>query len=733
MTDEIRQESVEAQVDLRDYWNVIVKRRWTVVAFLVVTITLVTIFTLRQTKIYEAKASVIIEPYAPQVLGDVREVYNLGAGSYWSNKEYYETQYNIITSRAVAQKVVSALQIEGNREFLGIDKLQPEDQKKYLEDKEARGEKIDYVEEVRKLIKVESVKDSRAAVLKTRHQSPKWAQRLANATVNAYIDHNRQTRQQVTMDAAGWLGTQLNELKARMQESESALFEFKKSNDIISVSLQDRQNMTTQKLEELSQTLNRVQAERIALESRRKQILDVRDKKLPLDSLEKVIDNNLIQDLKRKYLQVREDQAEVGEKYLPGHPRYVSLENRASMLRESIDREIDKVLGSMEAEYRTKLETERSLQKAVGQVKDEAQSINQKEIDYNRLKRVADNYAALHQLVLTRQKEATLASHQETNNVYKLDAAIEPLLPVYPRVRLNVLLAVVVGLLGGIGLAFFLEYLDNSIKSQEDVEKYLHVPFLGIIPSIKLIDPGAEGKQNTPMRDNYLLSHPKSSVAECCRTVRTNILFMTPDNPARRLLVTSSQPEEGKSTASINLSITMAQGGSRVLLVDTDLRRPRLHKTFGVKTGMGITTAILGEGSLEEVIHHSEIPGLDLLPCGPVPPNPTELLHTDRFARIVEQLSEMYDRVIFDSPPVLVVADPLILSRLMDGVVVVIKSSHTARDLPRVAIRQLKDMQARILGVVLNDLDLEHREYGYYYYRRYGYYYGEREHDVATT
>jgi capsular exopolysaccharide synthesis family protein len=516
-----------------------------------------------------------------------------------------------------------------------------------------------------------------------------------------------------------------------MNESENKLVQFKKEKKMLSVSLEDRQNITSQKLMDLNQTLNRVQAERIALESKRKQILDIKEARLPLDTIDQVISNKLIQQLKEDYVLLKKQQAELGSKYLPDHPKFQVVQKKVKLIRKNIDREIDNVLASMESEYQAKVQSERSLQRELVKVKAEAQDINKKEIDYNRLKRVADNYASLYKLVLKRQKEATLAAHQETNNIYKLDSAVEPVFPVYPRVKLNILLAAVVGLLGGIGLAFFLEYLDNTVKTQEDVQRYLQIPFLGIVPSIKL-DPHREESDMVTLRDHYLVSHPKSSVAECCRTVRTNLLFMSPESPARRLLITSASPQEGKSTVVINLGITMAQGGSKVLLLDTDMRRPRLHKAFGIQRGTGLTTAILGEAEMKEVIRSSDVPGLDIVPCGPIPPNPTELFHTERFSGIIKELSETYDRVLFDSPPVAMVADPLILSSMIDGVVLVIKGASTSRDLIKRALTQLKDVNARILGAVINDLDLESREYGYYYYRQYGYYYGEKERDATT-
>ncbi len=723
--DEFQQQEIqEPQIDLREYWKIIIKRRWTVLAFFVIAVTLVTIYTLRQQKIYEAQASLIIEIDAPHVLGNVREVYNLGAGSYWSNKEYYETQYQVITSRTVAQKVVQLLRLEGNKEFLGIDRLSPEEQERFLQ------EPIDYVEWVQDSLVVEAVKDSRLVHVKASHTAPKWAKRLSNATVNAYIRHNLQTRRKITEDAAGWLADQSRDLKQRMEESENRLHAFKADQKMLSVSLEDRQNITSQRLQDINQTLNKIQADLDAMGAKRNQILDIKESKLPLDSIDKVIDNRLIQQLKESYFRLKEQQAELAARYLPEHPKYKAIGGKIKVVRQSIDREIDNVLASTETGYQAKLQEEQKAKRRLAKVKAEALEINKKALQYNRLKRVTDNATTMYQLVLTRQKEATLSSLQETNNVYKLDAAILPGEPVHPRFKLNILLAAVVGLLGGIGLAFFLEYLDNTFKGQEDIERLLKIPFLGIIPSIKL-ESGLEDQSGLSLRDNYLISHPKSTVAESCRTVRTNILFMSPENPARRLLITSASPQEGKSTVCINLGITMAQSGSRVVMMDTDMRRPRLHKTFGLSGSLGLTTAILGEAEIAQVIHSSDVPNLDVVPCGPIPPNPTELFHTERFRRMIDELSERYDRIIFDSPPVLVVADPLILSNMMDGVVLVVKSASTSSDLARRAVRQLKDVNARILGAVINDLDLEHRDYGYYYYHQYSYYYGEKEHDAT--
>ena len=324
-----------------------------------------------------------------------------------------------------------------------------------------------------------------------------------------------------------------------------------------------------------------------------------------------------------------------------------------------------------------------------------------------------------------------------------LDAATEPSVPVRPRVKLNLALAIVIGLLGGIGLAFLLEALDTSVKTQEDVEKGLGVAFLGIIPTFT---PGGVSRSRRRRKrhrrqggpeilagshpDLFCHENPKSSAAECCRSIRTNILFMSPDHPPRRLLVTRARPQEGKTTVAISLAITMAQSGARVVIVDSDMRRPRVHTAFGMDNDEGLSTAVLGTRKVEELVRPTQVPGLDLLPCGPIPPNPAELIHTERFREVVAQLERLYDRVVFDSPPVIAVTDPVVLSRYVDGVVMVLKSLVTNRRAAKFAVKQLRDVGGNILGAVLNDLDLENREYGYYhyyYYRKYGYYYGSRE------
>jgi polysaccharide biosynthesis transport protein len=292
-----------------------------------------------------------------------------------------------------------------------------------------------------------------------------------------------------------------------------------------------------------------------------------------------------------------------------------------------------------------------------------------------------------------------------------------------------------------LGLAMLLEVLDSTVKDQDDIERKIGLSFLGLIPSI---EPGAKESSGTVSpppavaalvrsgsKDLYVLSHPKSAVAECCRAIRTNLLFMTPDKPAKKLLVTSAGSQEGKTTTAVNLAITLAQSGLRVLIVDTDMRRPRLHKAFGIPASSnGLSRAILGEVAVLDQVRETGIPNLSLLPCGATPPNPAELLHAERFRRIADELAGAFDRVIFDSPPIGPVTDAAILARMTDGTIIVAKFGETSKDGLTRARRLLVDGGVNVLGCILNDLDLSHgTKYGYYG-AKYGYYYAE---DEAST
>jgi capsular exopolysaccharide synthesis family protein len=388
------------------------------------------------------------------------------------------------------------------------------------------------------------------------------------------------------------------------------------------------------------------------------------------------------------------------------------------MMQAALDKEIEAARAQ-----------ESSLRAAMADEKSNALEVNGVALEYQRMARDLGTDKRMYELLLKRQTEASLNGLLESNFVRVHETAEPSPIPVRPSVPKNTAIGLVVGLLLGLGVAVGAVLLDNTVHSQAEIEELLRLPFLGVFPRIDADAPApkrADGTVYSIDRDLYIVRNSKSTVAECARSIRTNLLFMSTDKPLHRLLVTSAGPYEGKSTTAIALSVAMAQAGNRVLLIDTDLRRPRLHRAFGVSGERGITSLLLDDQpEPETAIKHTEVVGLDLLPCGPLPPNPAELLHTERFLALTKLLGERYDRIVFDSPPVHAVTDAVILAQLVDGVVVVAKAAQTTKDGIRRAARKLYDVDANLLGVVLNDVDFDHGGYGgYYYYQRYGYAYG---------
>ncbi|MCK9459430.1 MAG: polysaccharide biosynthesis tyrosine autokinase [Proteobacteria bacterium] len=726
----------------------IVRRRWLLILLVVVVSLGVAAFvTLRTTKVYRATATVRIEAQAPRVLGEsVENVVEMGAGGFWSNIEYYETQYKIITSRDVALRVVKQHQLNEDPAFLGVP---PEARAAFKPDT------FDAAAEVlQSMLQVEPIKDSRLALIHIDDTDPKRAQMLANAVAAAYVDKNLETMLKSTVDAVDWLSSQLDDARTKLSKSEEALLAYKQEHDILSIALEDKQNLIAAQMTEAAQRLMETRAKRIELQARKAAVSQAAKVADPLAvPIEALNDNLLVQQLKQKYAELSQERGELSSRYGDKFPKLVELNAKMEQIRVDIGREVHNIIASVDAELETARNTEAGLTAALEEFKAQAQDLAVKEIPYNSLAREATNNAKVYEMLLGRSGEADLSRLLRVNNVDVLDAALLPEAPITPRVSLNLALALVIGLLLGVGLAVVLEFTDRTIKTQDDVDA-LGVPFLGIVPSIDTSTTHdgyyeKDGLRRVKRRkaapvegdakidyDRYVHTHPKSQVAESLRSIRTNLMFMSTDRNLKRLLVTSPSPQEGKTTVAANLAIVMAQSGTRVLLVDTDMRRPRVHKAFGIeRPRTGLSTMVLGESDAASTIRQTGVPNLDVLVCGPTPPNPSELIHTDAFQRVVDEVAALYDRVIFDSPPIGVVTDAAILSKLVDGTVLIIKSLRTTRDAAKHAVGVLRDIDSPILGVVLNDLNLADKKYGqhyYYYYKKYGYYYGEGKDRPST-
>lgn len=738
----------EEQIDVRRYLRIVLKRFWQILLVALVVVGAVTFYTLRLPKIYRATTIIQIDPRAPQILGrEVEEVSELGTGSYWSNKEYYETQYKVIKSRNVAERVVKE---EGlHRSPMFIEPLET------IENRDHEVQPVTVDEASRKLqamIIVEPVKDSRLVNLSVEHPDPRTAQKIANAVADAYIQHNLEHVQSSTVDAARWLNKQLDKQSDDLNDSEKALHFFKEENNLLSVSLDDRQNYLSNEIDKITEGLGEMKQKRIELKAKRSQIksIDTDDPlSLPITPL---LDSPLIQNLKAQYAELAQRKSELAEEHGPNWPAMKEIDAKLDEIRKTIDREVKNVLRSIDLQYKEAIKAEKGYLDAMAELNERALDMNLKEIEFNHLYRQNQQNERTFTLLLERSEEARLQQILKRNNIRILDRALEPMVPAKPRVRLNILIALIIGLMAGVGLAFFLEYMDVTIKTQDEVEQEVGLAFLGIVPSIgqqagrrgkygrygksrKMLGKGREKKEDIN-KDLFVSTHPTSAVSECVRSIRTNIMFMSPDEPIRRLMITSPGPQEGKTTLVLNLAIAMAQSGSRVLVVDTDLRRPRVHKAFGASNDKGITSILLGAAAIEDVVLTTEVENLFVLPCGPIPPNPAELILTEKFKKLVGDLSDRYDRVIFDSPPVTAVTDAAILVHHVDGAILVFRPLATHKSAAKQTKRALEDVGGNILGAVFNNLDLENKDYGYYhyyYYRKYGYYYGGESSEESSS
>jgi len=704
------------EIDLREQLALLRKRVWWIVGAVGVTLALAVVYLVVTPPIYAASASIIIEPHAPRVLGEESQVVDFAGADYWSNKEFLETQYKVISSREVLQRVVAKMGLERDADFLGLaDVRDPERQAELVA-------KSDPVLLLQKRMRVEPVKNSQLTRIVVEDWDAERAAELANTIVEAYIESNLDRRQEGTRAASQWLADQMLDLKVKLEQSELALYNFRRENDILSTSIEDRQSIVSERLHALSNSLTTLMAKRVELEAALAEADRLR-KAHPDDEywalkLRRVAERPMIAELRKKLSALEDNLAGLAEKYLEKHPERVALEERMATVRRQMRQEIDNVLESLRSEHREVVAAERQLQEMIAGLKQEAFELNKREIDQRRLQREQENNERLYNLVLARLKDADLAVMLRANNVRLLDAAVPPLVPVKPRIPLVLALALMLGLFGGVGLVYLVELLDNTVKDEEELERLLQAPVLGLLPSF----PTAKGGERGPERDLTATRKPNSPYAEACRTVRTNLLFMSAEKPQRVLQLTSPGPGDGKSTTAINLAIAMAQNGQRVVVVDADLRQPMVHRMTGVSNERGLSTVLATGSDWEDTLKSTEVPGLSVIPSGPIPPNPVELLHTERFRTLVEALAERFDRVVIDSPPVVAAADAAVISNLVDGVIFVTRYKKTTKELARRALRNLQDVNAPILGTIINAVDLKSQEYMYYAYRRYGVY-----------
>ncbi|MGA2466439.1 MAG: polysaccharide biosynthesis tyrosine autokinase [Thermodesulfobacteriota bacterium] len=708
------------KVDLRDYWRILVKHRWIVITFLLVVVTTVTIYSLTMIPIYRATAQILIEKTNPNILS-MQELVVMDP----SGTDFYQTQYKILESRSIAQEVIKRLDLAQNPEFKGKKKQQ---EKEPLSETSSIPEPapIDdsaIVGPFLKRLKIEPIRNSRLVNINFESTDPNLAAQAANTLAQAYIDWNLGLRLKTQQNVSNFLDEQVKEARRKLDASEQALQQYREKYGVAALSArggkgpEGEQDISRLKLMQVNAQFVDATKNRIEAEIQYKNALEALKVPRKAESLPDVISNLAILAIKDQEVRLLRDRAEKSEKFGPKHPVTVSLNQEIENLEKKKLEEIRNIVDAMRTKYEVALNQERFLQKALMQSQDETISRDKIAIQYQVLQQETESNRVLYDMLLKRLKETNVSEENRTINIHVVDQAEVPKGPFKPKVVMNISLAVVVGLFLGIGLAFFMEYIDNTVKTPDDLKRYFNLPYLGPVPHFKIENP------DLPKSDLIVLNDPKSSASESYRGIRTGILFSTSSGPPRSLLITSADAKEGKTITCSNLAIAMAQAGQRILMLDCDMHRPRFHKIFNLGNERGLSNILVGEKDWREVKTPTPIPNLEVIPSGPIPPNPADLIGSDRMRDLIKEAIQEYDCVLFDSAPVGAVTDPVILSRFVEGVVLVVKVGQTVRDRVANSLRLLKDVQAHVLGAVLNDINIG--KDGYYYYYYHYYYYGE--------
>jgi polysaccharide biosynthesis transport protein len=732
----------EDSINLLDYWRVIVKRRWIILVVILGVTALTAIGTWGATPIYQATIKIQIDPEQMNVL-PFKETMDPGS-NYAQSQEYLQTHFKVLASNTLADRVIRALQLESNAVFLsGIDEAKKSGFLGWIrsllssrEDKSARPLKKQYSRYTKAFIDgltVTPIRNSRLVEVSFNSRNPNLSATVVNTLADQYIELNFQTKFDATQKASSFLERQSTDLKARLEKSEEGLVRFSQEHNIYA--LGEKEDVILQKLGDLNTALTAVQAERIQKESLWK-IMQAAGPEVFPDALRSL----LVKDLETNAANLRVAQAKLSASFKPGWPELDQVTDQLAEAEKLLATERQKAIRNVEIEYRTAVTREQLLTHALEAQKKVASELNQNSIQYNILKRQVDGDKQLFDGLLQRMKEAEVSAGLKSSNIHVVDVAEPPGKPYRPNKPLNLALALATGLILGVGLAFFTEHLDSSLKTPDEIDRYLALPSLGVIPSHESLLSAsrrkhlsaASIKQNGDPDSVELVTHhdTRSLLSEAYRNLRTSILLSSSNgHPPKLLVITSSQKGEGKTTTSINISVALAQAGGSVVLLDCDMRDPKIHRALKLSPESGMSTYLSGQSELLRLVQKTEVPNLSVVTSGHIPPNPAELIGSQRMKDGLALLARSFSHVVIDTPPVLSVTDARVLGTMVDGVILVIKGGVTPREAVRLTKRLLHEVHVRIIGTLLNDVNIRSADYAYYsryYYHGYGRY-GQRE------
>jgi len=726
------------ETHLRDYWRIVRRRLWIPIGVVIVTVTLATIYNLRLPSVYEGVTELNLEREDRVVnLKDIQ--LNVGG----DDAQYLNTQLQIMKSPRVAYLAAKALDLEHNSDFIPSYHV-PKQTSQTLEATNGESDEATDMERLNRQIDtllanvdVKPVRETRLVEIHYRHTNKDLARKIADTWAEAFIQNDRDSRSEANKNANDFLGKKIGEYKLRVKQAEEQLLNYRRANQILDFG--EKENTVSERLVALNQLLLQAETERKTAQLAYDMSRTVAD----VTTLPEIQKDPIAQELTKKITELRQQREQLSVEFTPEWPEVKKVEQQLSRLEGELRASHQRILSTIENQYRTAVSKEANLQKAFAEQRAETLHQSEGAITAKMLQKEIDtNNQMLTNLLQSQQGvDISAASLLNKSGIRVTKTSPKPGDPVAPKRTQNILLSALLALIGGIGLVLFLDYINNKIESVEDIDRYMKLPALGVIPVLqggskarrlmagkngsKELAPASAGNSNQVILTQVEVNSP---IAESYRQLRTALLLSSAGHAPRTLLVTSSQPAEGKTTTSVNTAISLAQTGAAVLIVDADLRRPRVHRVFGLKNNAGLSNYLAGEGELASLIQIA-MPNLYVLPVGPLPPNPAELLGSAKMKTVIETLSTNFDYVVIDSPPVSSFADSLILSSLVEGVIIVVKGGVTPREMAQRTKAHLQSVGAKILGVVINQIKLQPHDYYYYstYYSRY--YYGNGDGD----
>ncbi len=699
----------DSEAHFWDYWTVLLRHRRAVAMVFVASVLTAFVWSVTARPVFTGTAMLRIDKEEPRVLKFDQAARDEGE----SSQTQLQTYHRLLQSRALANRVVGLLGLEQSPEFASVGHRPGQLTDAFLE-----------------RLQVEPVRNTRLVKVSFQSRNPELAAKVANTLADGVIAQQLDEKKAAGRYATEFLAEQVNETRRTLQTNEAQLSQFLAEQDILFVGgdrigerVGERQALVTQELGTLADSLLKAKAERVAKESMLAQAMRPNAEALPA-----VLQNPLVGHLKEEATKLEARYRELGQTFKPEYPRMQRLAENIAEVRQQLRAEVQRFVESVRREYLAALQNETEIQKLLDAQRGLARKLDGQMARYNLLRREVDTSRDLYAALSTRLKETQVSASLLLSNISVVDRADVPVKRSGPRTGLNLAVGCLVGLVGGVILAFLFEYLDTSIRDPREIESMLRVPTLGLVPTRSALqahlDGGPLGSGVEPSGGHgafALVAHQATSsiLAEAFRNLRTSVVYATPDRPPKTMLVTSLQQQDGKTSVSTNCAITLAQlGMGDVLLVDADMRHPDLHGILGVDQTPGLSDVLVGGVGVMEAIRPTRIPGLFVITAGPVPTNPTELLFSPRFTQALAALGERFAHIVIDTPPMLGVSDTLVLAPRVEGVILVLRHGHTGRDAAQRAVQMLGSVRARLLGVVLNHADVRTTAAGYQYYQR---------------